>query len=192
MKKILTLSVLIGLSVPTLTFAESGLTPEQEGIVGEHPTPEARRTALENLAQDPNSGISLSDIDSKYSGIISGETELSSKLSKTQNTETFEDNRLKVFTKADWNMIKEHPTATARKTAIETIQKEKGISEPTVSSAELLGAFLQEEKNALKVIEERKKKEAEEKLAKEKEKSDNGEKLEKQEVKSLVKNGWKE
>lgn len=113
----------------------------------------------------------------------------------------FEDPRLKMFTLADWNAIRKAPDAESRKTHIQEMQKKLGIENPSVSAAELLGAFLNEEKRFKVLVEKKaeekaKEKEKAEKLAKNKDEPDTkdspkDEKLDTGAEKKALKSGWK-
>ena len=209
------------LLMPNMALAND-FTAEQIMQMSQHPTPEARDTAIKSVLREK--GVSEDQIEDKVKelrdqfgltedyepadGFKDPAKELADKThdpSKYPNSksQTYKDTRLKMFTRADWNVIKKHPTAEARKTAVQVLQQERGITNPSISAAELLGVFLSEEKR-IAVLEEKAKKEAEEKAKKQAEKlaqnkSKSGQKQDDSKAKKLdrqaedkaLKSGWK-
>ena len=185
MKK-LTLTLAVTALSTTLfmpTFAQNW-TDKEKHIIGQHPADsQARQTAIETLLRER--GVDEKSIEDRAESLtkkFNDENGLEAKFSNKSFEETlgdkldhktgkhkYEDTRLKMFTRADWNVIKEHPTAEARKSAVQALQQERGITNPSISAAELLGVFLSEEKR-IAVLEEKAKKEAEEKAKQEAEK----------------------
>ena len=128
-------------------------------------------------------------------------------LGKDGEPPKFEDPRIKMFTVAQWNTIRKAPNAESRKTHIMEMQKKLGIKNPSISAAELLGAFLNEEKRFTVLLEKQaeekaaeKAKQESEKLAKNKDRPDTkggkesnsqDKELDKEAEKKALQNGWK-
>ena len=228
MKKILSKMAVTALTttvlVPTLFMPNVALAQDwsdkEKHIISQHPADsQARQTAIETLLRER--GVDEKSIEDRAESLtkkFNDENGLEARFSnksfeevqgdKLNNldgkTQKYEDSRLKMFTRADWNAIKIHPTAEARKSAIQTLQQERGIANPSISAPELLGAFLGEEKR-LQVLEEKKKaeelakKKAEELAQKQAEKgetdskdqdSSKSKKLDKETEKKAIENGW--
>ena len=205
------------LIMPTVSFAQDW-TDKEKHIIGQHPSDsQARQTAIETLLRER--GVSEKSIEDRAESLTKKfnkenglEARFSNKsfeeaqaaklnnLGDKTGSQKYQDDRLKMFTRADWNSIKDHPTAEARKSAINALQQERGIENPSVSAPELLGAFLSEEKR-LKVLAEEKKKAEElakkqaEELAKkqtnDKKDSSKDIKMDTQSEKKALENGWK-